>query len=165
MVERGIGSAAIGPMWDPIAVRVAFDAGVGARLAMRIGGKISPLSGDPLDLDCTVKALQRDLVMTGLSNTPTLMGDCALVEAHGIEIVLITLRNQAMGTDLFTQLGCDLAAKKIIVVKSSQHFYASFSQVAKHVIYAGAPGAVTLDLTTLPYRKVRRPKWPLDVAA
>ncbi len=165
LVERGIGNAAIGPMWDPIAVRIAFDAGVGARLPMRIGGKISPLSGDPIDLDCTVKALQRDLVMTGLSNTPTLMGDSALVEANGIEIVLITLRNQAMGTDLFTQLGCDLAAKKIIVVKSSQHFYASFSKVAKHVIYAGAPGAVTLDLTTLPYRKVRRPKWPLDVAA
>jgi microcystin degradation protein MlrC len=165
LVERGIGNAAIGPMWDPIAVRIAFDAGVGARLPMRIGGKISPLSGDPIDLDCTVKALQRDLVMTGLSNTPTLMGDSALVEANGIEIVLITLRNQAMGTDLFTQLGCDLAAKKIIVVKSSQHFYASFSKVAKHVIYAGAPGAVTLDLTTLPYRKVRRPKWPLDITA
>ena len=165
MVERGIVNAALGPMWDPIAVRIAFDAGVGARLQMRIGGKISPLSGDPLDLDCTIKALLPDMVMTGLSNTPMQMGDCALVEANGIDIVLITLRNQAMGTDLFTQLGCDLARKKIIVVKSSQHFYASFSTVARHVIYAGAPGAVTLDLTTLPYRKVRRPKWPLDAAA
>jgi len=165
MIERGIGNAAVGPMWDPIAVRIAFDAGVGARLSMRIGGKISPLSGDPLDLECTVKALQHDLVMTGLSNTPTLMGDSALIEAQGIEIVLITLRNQAIDTDLFTQLGCDLAARKIIVVKSSQHFHASFSKVAKHVIYAGAPGAVTLDLTTLPYRKIRRPKWPLGAAA
>ncbi|QOT78218.1 M81 family metallopeptidase [Cupriavidus basilensis] len=165
MIERGIANAAVGPLWDPIAVRIAFDAGVGARLAMRIGGKISPLSGDPLDLDCTIKALLPDMVMTGLSDTPMQMGDCALVEANGIDIVLITLRNQAMGTDLFTQLGCDLARKKIIVVKSSQHFYASFSKVASHVIYAGAPGAVTLDLTTLPYRKVRRPKWPLDAAA
>jgi microcystin degradation protein MlrC len=165
MLERGIAGAAVGPMWDPIAVRIAFDAGVGARLSMRIGGKISPLSGDPLDLDCTVKALQHDLVMTGLSNTPTPMGDCALVEAAGIEIVLATRRNQAMGTDLFTQLGCDLAAKKIIVVKSSQHFHASYSKVARHVIYAGAPGAVTLDLSTLPYRRVRRPKWPLDTRA
>ena len=99
--------------------------------------------------------------MTGLAGTPMAMGDSALVETAGIEIVLITLRNQAMGTDLFTQLGCDLAAQKIIVVKSSQHFYASFSKVAKHVIYVGAPGAVTLDLNTLPYTKVRRPKWPL----
>lgn len=165
MVERGIGNAAIGPMWDPIAVRIAFEAGEGARLALRIGGKISPLSGDPLDLTCTVKALHADMVMTGLADTPVALGDCALVEAAGIEIVLITLRNQAMGTDVFTQLGCDLAAKKIIVVKSSQHFYASFSKVARHVIYVGAPGAVTLDLSTLPYRKARRPKWPIDAAA
>ncbi len=164
MVERGIRNAAVGPLWDPIAVRIAFEAGVGARLAMRLGGKISPLSGDPIDLMCTVKAVHTDMVMTGLANAPTPLGDCALLEADGIEIVLITLRNQAMGTDMFTQLGCDLAAKKIIVVKSSQHFYASFSKVAKHVIYAGAPGAVTLDLSTLPYRKARLPKWPIDAA-
>ncbi|MDB5827527.1 MAG: MlrC [Variovorax sp.] len=162
MIERGIDNAAVGPMWDPIAARIAFEAGEGARLALRIGGKIGPMSGDPLDLMCTVKALRHDMVMTGLANTPVALGDCALVEANGIEIVLITLRNQAMGTDVFTQLGCELAAKKIIVVKSSQHFYASFSKVAKHVIYAGAPGAVTLDLSTLPYVKARRPKWPLD---
>jgi microcystin degradation protein MlrC len=143
-------------------VRIAFDAGVGARLMLRVGGKISPLSGAPIDLDCTVKALKTDMVMTGLANTPSQLGDCALIEANGIEIVLITLRNQAMGTDLFTQLGCDLAAKKIIVVKSSQHFYASFSKLARHVIYVAAPGAVTLDLGTLQYRKIHRPKWPLD---
>lgn len=161
MVERGIGNAALGPLWDPIAVRIAFDAGVGAQLALRLGGKIGPLSGAPIDLDCTVLALHADMTMTGLANAPMALGDCALVEANGIQIVLTTLRNQAMGMDLFTQLGCDLAAKKIVVVKSSQHFYASFSQVARHVIYAGAPGSVTLDLSTLPYRTVRRPKWPL----
>jgi microcystin degradation protein MlrC len=90
------------------------------------------------------------------------MGDCALVEAGGIEILLCSLRNQAMGTDLFTGIGCDLAAKRIVVVKSSQHFHASYSKIASRVIYAAAPGAVTLDLRSLPYRKVRRPKWPLD---
>ena len=163
MVERGIRNAAIGPIWDPVAVRIAFDAGTGARLMLRIGGKIGPASGDPIDLECTVKALKTEMVMTGLAGTPVQMGDCALVEAAGIEIVLITLRNQAMGTDVFTQLGCDLTAKKIIVVKSSQHFYASFSKVARHVIYVGAPGAMALDLSTLPYRNIRRPKWPMDV--
>jgi len=165
MIERGVTNAALGPLWDPIAVRIAFDAGEGARLRMRIGGKISPLSGQPLDLDCTVKALKRDMIMTGLAGSPTQMGDSALVEADGIEIVLITLRNQAMGTDMFTQLGCDLAAKKLIVVKSSQHFYASFSKVGKHVIYVAAPGSVTLDLSTLPFKKIQRPKWPVDSIA
>jgi microcystin degradation protein MlrC len=162
LLERGIGNACLGPLWDPVAVRTAFDAGEGATLMLRIGGKIGPLSGDPLDLKVTVKALRPDMFMTGLSNTPTALGDCALVETAGVQIALISIRNQAMGTDVFTNLGVDLTAKKIIVVKSSQHFYASFSKVAKHVIYAGAPGAVTLDLKTLPYEKIRRPKWPLD---
>ncbi len=161
MVERGITNAVLGPLWDPVAVRIAFDAGVGAKLPLRIGGKISPLSGDPMDLQCTVKALTRALVQTGLSNTPTPMGDCALVEASGIEILLCTLRNQAVGTDLFTGADCDIARRKIIVVKSSQHFYASFSKIARHVIYADASGSVARDLNTLPYRKVKRPKWPL----
>lgn len=162
MLERGISNAAVGPLWDPVAVRIAFDAGVGATLMMRIGGKISALSGDPLDAECIVRALIVDMTMSGLAGAPMRLGDCALVETAGIEIVLITLRNQALGTDLFIQLGCDLGAKKIIVVKSSQHFYAAYSKVAKHVMYVGAPGALTLDLATLPYRKARRPKWPLD---
>jgi len=162
MIARGIGNAAIGPLWDPIAARTAFEAGLGARLMLRIGGKIGPASGDPIDLECTVKGLHSNLIMTGLAGAPTPVGDAALVETGGIEIVLITLRNQAMGTDLFTQLGCDLAAKKIIVVKSAQHFYASFSKFARHVIYVGAPGAATPHLSTLSYQNIRRPLWPLD---
>jgi microcystin degradation protein MlrC len=165
LIERGIRNAAIGPMWDPVTARIAFDAGVGARLALRIGGKIGPLSGKPLDLQCTVKALQRDLVMTGLGGAPTAMGDCALVEAEGVEIVLCTLRNQAMDTDVFTQLGCELASKAVVVVKSAQHFHASFAKIASRVIYVGAPGAATPHTPTLPYTKIRRPRWPLDDVA
>lgn len=162
LLERGIGNVCLGPLWDPGAVRIAFDAGMGATLMLRVGGKIGPLSGDPLDLRVTVKALKRELFMTGLSHTPTAMGDCALLECNGVEILLCSIRNQAIGTDLFTHLGVDLGAQKIIVLKSSQHFFAAFSKVAQRVIYVGAPGAVTLDLKTLPYQKIRRPKWPID---
>lgn len=162
LLERGVTNAAVGPIWDPVAARVAIEAGEGARLALRVGGKIGPLSGRPLDLDCTVKRVLDDHVQTGLGGTPTPMGACALVESRGIEILLVSIRNQAMGTDLFTGIGCDLAAKKLVVVKSSQHFHASYSRIGRHVIYAVAPGSVTFDLSTLPYRKIRRPKWPID---
>ena len=67
-----------------------------------------------------------------------------------------------MGTDVFTQLGCDLAAKRIVVVKSAQHFHGAFAKVAGYILYAGAAGAATPHYATLPYRKIARPKWPLD---
>ncbi|MGH8815086.1 MAG: MlrC C-terminal domain-containing protein, partial [Achromobacter pestifer] len=161
MIDRGVTDAALGPMWDPMAARIAFDAGVGAELDLRIGGKVGPLSGDPIDLRCTVKAVKAELVMTGLSGAPAAMGDCALVEANGIEIVLVSERTQAINTDLFTQLGCDLAARKIVVVKSAQHFHASYSKVARHIIYVGGKGVATPDWKTLTYRNIRLPKWPL----
>ena len=162
LLERGIGNAVVGPLWDPVAARIAFEAGAGATLNLRIGGKIGPLSGAPLDLQVTVQAVQPELMMTGLADTPTAMGDSAVVRCQGGDILLCGLRNQAMGSDVFTNIGVDLGAKKIIVVKSSQHFYASFSKLAKNVIYVAAPGAVTVDLKTLPYQKIRRPKWPID---
>ncbi|MGU9991011.1 M81 family peptidase [Bordetella avium] len=161
VLERGIGNVAMGPLWDPVAVRIAFDAGVGTTLMMRLGGKVGPLSGDPVDTRCTVKALHPGLVMTGLSGAPAQMGDCALIETQGVEIVLTSLRNQAINVDLFTQLGCDLNAKRLVIVKSAQHFCASFSQLARHVIYVGGPGVATPDWKTLSYSKIRLPKWPL----
>ena len=161
VIERGIGPAALGPLWDPVAVRIATDAGVGARLVLRVGGKVGPMSGDPIDLEVEVRALHADMHQTGLGAQHA-MGDCARVRtALGVEIVLNSIRCQAMGTDLFTNLGCDLAAQKIIVVKSSQHFHAAFAPIARGVIYVDAPGSVTQDLKSLPYRKVPRTRWPL----
>ncbi|ANN79468.1 M81 family metallopeptidase [Bordetella flabilis] len=161
LLERGISDAALGPLWDPGAVRIAFDAGVGATLPMRLGGKIGPLSGDPVDAPCTVLALHPAMTMTGLTGSPMAMGDCALVRTKGVDIVLVSVRNQAMNVDLFTQLGCDLSTRKIVAVKSAQHFYASYSTVARHVVYVGAPGVATPDWKALTYRKIKLPKWPL----
>lgn len=121
--ERQIRPAALGPLWDPIAVRVAFEAGVGASLRLRIGGKMGPESGDPVDMVCRVLTLREDLVMTGLGGAATPMGDCALIEGQGegqgVQIVLVSMRNQAMHTDLFTQLGCVLTEQRVIERKES----------------------------------------------
>lgn len=162
LIERGVTDAALGPLWDPQAVRIAFDAGVGARLPLRLGGKVGPLSGDPLDAACTVKALVSDMTMSGLADTRQPLGDCALVDAQGVEVVLISRRSQALGTDVFTQLGCQLPQRRIVVVKSSQHFRAAFAPLAVRIVYASAPGSVANDLRLLDYRHIQRPKWPID---
>jgi microcystin degradation protein MlrC len=52
-------------MWDPIAHHLARSAGPGARMALRLGGKMGPTSGDPLDLDVTVVGLIDGLVVRG----------------------------------------------------------------------------------------------------
>jgi microcystin degradation protein MlrC len=162
LLERGIAGAALGPLWDPTAVRFAFEAGVGARLPLRVGGKTGPLSGDPVDAVWQVEALAPDMTMSALAGGALAMGDCACVTTAGVRVILSSLRNQALGTDLFTKLGVQLNRQRIIVVKSSQHFHAAYAPLAARVIYVDAPGSVSFALGTLPYRKVRLPKWPLS---
>jgi microcystin degradation protein MlrC len=130
-------------------------------LQLRVGGKIGPSSGDLLNLDCTVKAPRTEHHMTGLGGSPRSVGDAVWIESAGIDIVLISLRRQATGTDVFTDLGCDHAARRIVVVKSAQQFHASFSKVVTPGLYVSAPGETTTYIQNLDYRKIRRPKWPL----
>ncbi len=162
LLERDVAGAALGPLWDPVAAAIAFDAGVGARLRLRLGGKVGPLSGDPVDADCTVRALIPNMTQVSQAGTPSPLGDCALLDVGGVEVVVSSLRGQALDTGLFTQLGCALAAKKIVVVKSAQHFHASFAKVARKILYVGAPGTADPNWAHLPYRKISRPKWPIS---
>ncbi|NML30525.1 M81 family metallopeptidase [Paraburkholderia antibiotica] len=162
LIERDVGQAALGPLWDPAVVDMAFNAGVDARLRVRLGGKTGPMSGEPLDAEVTVRALKRGHTMAGLAEGERVnCGDSALIGVNGVDVVVTSRRVQAIGTDLFTDLGCALEAKRMIVVKSSQHFHAHYSKVVGKVIYASAPGTVTSDLDSLGHRRIRRPKWPL----
>ena len=156
LVARNVDNAVLGPLWDPVAVGICFEAGVGARLPLRIGGKVGPTSGAPIDATVEVLALKRHATQVGLSDTIAPLGDVAVVAIGGIKVVLNTNRCQAFGTDLFTQFGIDLATTRLVVVKSSQHFHAKFGPIAKKVIYVDTPGTCPIDFKTLPYRKARR---------
>ena len=59
-------------------------------------------------------------------------------------------------------VGFDLATKKIVVVKSAQHFHASFAKIAREILYVGAPGSADPNWANLPYKKIRQPKWPIS---
>ncbi len=161
LIERGVEGAAVGPIWDPVAVRLCFDAGLGASFPLRFGGKIGPRSGAPIDATVTVVGLKRD-AWQSFGPTQVPVGDCAAVKVGGIEIVLITTRTQALGLELFRNLGIDPADRRLVVVKSTNHFMAAFGPIAKRVIYIDSDGPLSRDYRQIPYTKVARPIWPLD---
>jgi microcystin degradation protein MlrC len=103
----------------------------------------------------------RDATQTFVDATIAL-GDCATIDLGGIEVVLITKRTQAMGADLFTGMGVPLAGKRIVVVKSTNHFYAAFAPHASRVLYCDSGGPIPRDHRRVPYTRVQRPIWPLD---
>lgn len=161
LIATNAQNATLGPLWDPIAVRLCFDAGLGAEFDLRFGGKIGPRSGQPIDARVTVVGLKRDCWQSfGPTQVP--LGDCAAIRIGSVEVVLIANRTQALGLELFTNLDIEPRAKKLVVVKSTNHFMAAFGPIAKKVIYIDSDGPLSRDYRRIPYTKIARPIWPLD---
>src|SRR5262249_10358904 len=116
-------------------------------------------SGDPLDLRVTVRGLA-DEVTQRFGDAPCSLGTVAWVSAEGVDLVLSTQRVQAYHREGMTKVGLDPASRRIVIVKSTQHFHAGFAPIAKAVLYAAPPGALQHDFANMPYTKLTRPYWP-----
>lgn len=161
ILERGIGNVAVGCIWDPISVAVAMEVGEGVELDMRIGGKMGPMSGDPLDLRVRVGQIARGATQMFGEGTAK-MGDAVALHAdNDIDIVAMTHRTQTFSPHVFTNVGIDPTEKKILIVKSMQHFQAAFAPIAADILYVAAPGALVPDLTQLRYQHASPALWPL----
>ncbi len=153
--------AAVGVLWDPIAVSICRAAGPGWEVWLRIGGKATPVSGTPVDAHVTVKAVTDDLVIP-FEQSRVSFGPAASVSIGDLDIVLGTKRAKTFSPLAFTDLGVDLSRKRMVMVKSSNHFAAAFAKVAADIHYLDSFGPFPPDPTTVTYRRVRRPIAPLD---
>jgi microcystin degradation protein MlrC len=158
LLDRRPDGVAMALIYDPEVVRIARRAGPGANLSVRLGGKLGLFSGSPVDLEATVLAILGNYVHSLPQNrgNPVLYpaGDVAALRCGGIDVVVSSERCQCFSPAIFSDLGIDPMAKRLLVVKSAQHFYAAFAPIAGEIIYMSAPGAVVPDPRLIPYRRV-----------
>ena len=158
LLANNIGNAAIGIVYDPQVVQLAKAAGVGATLALRLGGKMGPTSGQPLDLSVNVLGLieNHNNYFQQAQGEPLLMplGDTVALQVGGIDIIVSSLRGQCFNPKIFADFAIDLSQKQLVLVKSMNHFLEAFKSVSSHVIYMAAPGTVNPDITGIAYQRM-----------
>lgn len=160
LLDRGCAHVATGIYWDPMAVRQCQDVGEGAEITLRLGGKTSPMSGDPVDLTARVMKITSGLgqhLGTGLEPLGTLVW---LRHGADFDILINDLRTQVYHPEAFEQMGIELAIKAIVTVKSLFHFYGPFSEIAAEVIQVATPGGTCPDFETLALTHRQTPYWP-----
>ncbi len=160
-IDRRIDRMTIGYLWDPVAVRFCREAGLGATLDLRVGGKCGVSSGMPVDLRAKVMGLAGD-VHQRFGEAPVSLGDCAWVQADGLNVILCSLRAQAFHPEAMAALGLDPTTQRILVVKSNQHFHAGFAPIAGDILYASSPGALSQDFAHMPYTRRSPRYWPRE---
>jgi len=160
ILARGISDVAVGTIWDPIAVQICMAAGEGAEIALRFGAKSAPETGSPIDRLVTVKRLVKNAEMRfGDSFAP--FGDAAWIHFDGVDVILNSTRAQSFDPSLFSVMGIEPTSRKILLIKSTNHFYDSFSKIASEIIYCSAGRPYPNRPAETNYRKARRDIWPM----
>ncbi|MEM7732233.1 MAG: M81 family metallopeptidase [Pseudomonadota bacterium] len=160
LLNRHTRNVATGIYWDPVAVRLCQDVGEGAQITLRLGGKTSPMSGDPVDLTARVMRIACGLgqhLGTGLEPLGTLVW---LRHGSDFDILVNDLRTQVYHPEAFEQMGIRLADKQIVTVKSLFHFYGPFAEISPQIIQVATPGGTCPKFDDLALTKRKTPYWP-----
>ena len=158
LLDHKTRDAAIAIFYDPQVVKLAIAAGVGAKLQVRLGGKMGVTSGDPLDLSVTISAIKKNYIhrFPQEEGEPAFIpiGDTIALHCAGVDIVVSSERCQCFSPCIFDDLGIPVNKKRLLVVKSTQHFYGAFSSIASEIIYMAGPGAVPPIVQRIPYQRM-----------
>jgi len=165
-LDMGLQDALLLYMVDPEVAQQAHAAGKGARIAARLGGKSAPIQGPLVEAEAEVVALSDGPfaydgpMFAGLTGS---MGTSAWLSIGGVNVVVVTAREQPFDPAFARGLGIDVKSMKYIALKSAAHFRAAFEPIAGSIHNVDAAAIQTHDFTQLKYRKRTRPVFPVEI--
>ncbi len=168
LVERDIQNAGV-IINDAETVRDLQGHSIGAHLQVSIGGKSGVVGAEPLPLKvelCSLSDGQYTLEdpnshLAG-SGQKINMGPCAVVRHRGIIIVLTSRPSPPFDLGQWRSQGINPEDLYVIVVKAAAAHRQAYDPIAAASYTVDTPGPCTEKLKRLPYRRVKRPVYPLD---
>jgi microcystin degradation protein MlrC len=139
--------AVVAGITDPEAVDLCAQAGAGCKITLNVGGKLDRINGHPLELTGLVEHI----------DPPSL----AVLRIGGVRVILISERRAFSEIRSFERAGINPLEQRVIVVKVGLLF-SEIRDIARKAIMALSPGFTSLMLEKLPYKRIKRPVFPLD---
>jgi microcystin degradation protein MlrC len=164
-VDLGLWHALVLYLVDPEVARQAHAAGVGSRIAVKVGGKSDPIQGAPVAMEAEVVALSDGRftydgpMYGGLTGD---LGPSSWLRQGGVNVVVVSARMQPLDQAFARSLGIDCAKMRYVAVKSAVHFRSGFERIAGSIHNVDAAAIHTHDFSRLPYRRRRKPMFPLE---
>jgi microcystin degradation protein MlrC len=169
-LAEGLADIAEGPLCDPEAVAELMEAGVGARVTVRLGNKV-PLTQlnvakEPVALSGTVRAISDgEYTVTGpiYTGQRCAMGRTVLFDTGRALIVVTEKTHEPWDLGVFSCVGVDPTAHRFVLLKSRMYCRPVFVPLSHALVECDSPTGVTSSNYALfPFRNVRRPVFPLD---
>ncbi len=166
LIAEGGGNILFGALCDISAVRAAQQAGDGQTVQIALGGHFNPaFGGGPLLVTAQILALGdgRYVCDSPMWNGVTQScGPSALLRIKGIDVLVTSAATQALDMNIFRALGAEPLNKRVIALKSTQHFRAAYAPVAHRIALVDGGGLASPRLDRLKFDRIPRPIFPFD---
>jgi len=157
LVAADVEGVLAGVIWDAECAARAHEAGHGATLDLALGARSGFPGETPLVARFTVERLgDGRFIGTGpfYRGGRFELGPMALLRTGRTRIVVASRKQQAADAAMFRHLGVEPAEARVLVLKSSVHFRADFSDLASRIVLVEAPGPNIADPSRLPFTKL-----------
>jgi microcystin degradation protein MlrC len=160
-----VGRASICTIVDGEAAAQAAEAGVGKTVTLKVGHKRSGL-GEPLTVTGKVKVISDGTYLLTGPGFNGMMGEMGLTVVLAIGDIRLNLRSlQHFEWDMgiHHSVGLDPARAALVFVRSPAHFRVTYAPIAARILLADTPGPTCVNMRRIPFTKVTRPFYPLDL--
>lgn len=147
---------------DAAAAKAAAQAGIGATLALKLGGERDPGRFSPVTVTATVESLSSGRTELETMRAPINAGLTAVLKLANFTIVVISEPCFLFDRAVYFANGCDPARHDLTVVKSPHTEYHMYDQWVAKNFNIDAPGSTSADLASLGHSICKRPIYPLD---
>ena len=156
ILERKLTGCALAVIVDPESVKLCEKAGAGATVQLSLGGWNDPkYTGGPVEVTAYVKMItDGKYVNKGqMSRGATMkMGKTAVLEIEGNFVIVTSLSWQPYDMEVFCSHGITPTDMKLLVVKSSIHYRATFGTIARAMLPVPLPGYIDPRPENFPFR-------------
>jgi microcystin degradation protein MlrC len=150
---------------DAEAASLAAKAGVGKTITLAVGHKRSGL-GDPLTVTGKVKVISDGSYILEGPGGNGMAGEMGLTVVLAIGAIRLNLRSIPhfeWDLGIHKSVGLDPAGAALVFVRSPAHFRVSYTPIAARIFLADTPGPTSANMRRIPFTKVTRPFYPLDL--
>ena len=150
---------------DAEAAAEAAKAGVGKTVTLAVGHKRSGL-GYPLTITARVKVISDGSYILEGPGGNGMAGEMGLTVVLAIGAIRLNLRSIPhfeWDLGIHKSVGLDPAGAALVFVRSPAHFRVSYTPIAARIFLADTPGPTSVNMRRIPFTKVTRPFYPLDL--
>lgn len=150
---------------DAEAAQACAKAGVGKIVTIDLGHKRSGL-GDPLTVTGKVKTISDGsytLTGPGANGMAGEMGLTVVLAIGSIRVNIRSIPHFEWDLGIHHVVGLDPASAALVFVRSPSHFRVSYTPIAARIFLADTPGPTCVNMRRIPFTKVTRPFYPLDL--